>query len=95
MWTIVEQNKYTPLHRAAQYRHSESVQLLLTADSNPNVQDIVSAAPSPNVMELYCAELCGEFVQEKCTPLKLAQRQGKSNCVKLLKPVTDSRCTIQ
>ena len=89
------QDKNTSLHYAAMEGHSESVQLLLAADSNPNVQDIVSAAPSPNVMELCVAELCGEFVQEKCTPLKLAQRQGKSNCVKLLKPVTDSRCVIQ
>ena len=95
MWSGLLQNKATPLYYAAQKGHSESVQLLLAAGSNPNVEDSVSSQPSPNVMELCVAELCGEFVQEKCTPLKLAQRQGHSDCVKLLKPVTDSRCAIQ
>ena len=75
--------------------HSDSVQLLLAADSNPNVEDSVSSLPLANVMELYGAELCRGFGQRKETPLKLAQTQGNSDCVKLLKPVTDSRCAIQ
>ena len=36
------QNKYTPLHKAALYGHSESVQLLLTAKSNIKAEDTVS-----------------------------------------------------
>ena len=40
------QGKYTPLHNAASNGHSEAVQLLLTADSDPNAQNNVSASPA-------------------------------------------------
>ena len=35
------------------------------------------------------------LVQYKYTPLKIAKERGHSECVKLLKPVTSSCCTIQ
>ena len=78
------QDKSTPLHLAAKHANSESVRLLLAADSNPNVQDIVSSPPLENVKELCVAELCGGLMQNQCTPLKLARKQGHSDCAKLL-----------
>ena len=36
----------TPLHSAATIGHSGAVQLLLTADGDPNAQDYVSASPA-------------------------------------------------
>ena len=38
------QDKSTPLHKAAAYGHSESVQLLLTAKGNIHAEDWVSAS---------------------------------------------------
>ena len=84
MWFGLVQNKSTPLHWAAMEGHSDTVQLLLAADSNPNVQDIVSSPPLENVKELCVAELCGGLMQNQCTPLKLARKQGHSDCAKLL-----------
>ena len=52
------QYKYTPLHMAALKGDSESVQLLLAADSNPNVANSVSSPPSTNITKLCGAELC-------------------------------------
>ena len=54
------QDKYTPLHRAAKYGNSETVQLLLTAKSNVNAGNCVSTSPSASIIiELCGAELCG------------------------------------
>ena len=49
MWFGLVQGKCIPLHYAAMKGDSESVQLLLAADSNPNVEDIVSSLPSTNI----------------------------------------------
>ena len=42
MWFKLVQDKETPLHMAARYGNSESVQLLLTAKSNIHAEDRVS-----------------------------------------------------
>ena len=44
VWLL--QKHLTPLHYAARQGHIEAVQLLLTADSDPNAQNIVSASPA-------------------------------------------------
>ena len=77
------QAKYTPLHYAAALGHSQSVQLLLAADGNPNAETDVSAALC-NVMELCGAELCGLDWQDKSTPLHKAAWKGDSESVQLL-----------
>ena len=62
------QHKQTPLHMAAMMGDSESVQLLLAADSNPNVEDIVSILPSTNITKLCGAELCVVDLCSTSTP---------------------------
>ena len=49
------QSEETPLHFAAVKGQSEAVQLLLTADSDPNAQNEVSASPA--------AALCAGIVR--------------------------------
>jgi len=39
------QDKETPLHRAARYGHSESVQLLLTGKANPSAENLDKETP--------------------------------------------------
>ena len=39
---LLPQRKKTPLHEAAAYGHSESVQLLLTAKADADAEDVVS-----------------------------------------------------
>ena len=52
------QFKQTPLHMAVgRSGQSDSVRLLLAADSNPNVENIVSSPRSANMLELCGAEL--------------------------------------
>ena len=77
------QGKYTPLHRAASYGHSESVQLLLAAKGNVNAENMVSELPPANMMELCGAELCG---LDWC-------RRRKPHCTRLLQEETVSRCS--
>ena len=48
------QDKSTPLHWAAYNGNSESVQLLLAADSDPNAETDVSAAPSKYDGVVWC-----------------------------------------
>ena len=83
------------LHVAAANANIELVRLLLAANSNPNEKNSVSSPLSANVTDLCSAELCCGFMQREETPLQIAETQGHSDCVKLLKPVTDSGCTIQ
>jgi ankyrin repeat protein len=40
------QAKYTPLHKAARYGHTELVQLLLAVSGDPNAEDEVGASPT-------------------------------------------------
>ena len=44
MWCGLVQDKWTPLHMAAMYGDSESVQLLLTAKGNVHAENPVSDA---------------------------------------------------
>jgi ankyrin repeat protein len=85
VWFGLVQYKYTPLHCAAENGDSESVQLLLAADSNPNVANSVSSRPCANIMELCGAELVlFGLVQGKCIPLHYAAMKGDSESVQLL-----------
>ena len=59
MWFGLVQDKDTPLHYAAKYGVSESVQLLLTAKGNANAEAAVSDSLLQIMMELCGAEPCG------------------------------------
>ena len=84
VWFGLVQGKSTPLHWAAMEGHSDSVQLLLAADSNPNVESYVSSPPAADVMHLCLAELCRGLMQDKATPLHWAAYNGHSESVQLL-----------
>ena len=53
------QDKTTPLHTAAEADHTDSLQLLLAANGNPNAENSVSSSPIAIMIELRGAELCG------------------------------------
>ena len=61
------QNKTTPLHAAAKAGHTESVQLLLAANGNPNAENRVSSLPI-HMIEVRGAEMCGAAVQDHSVP---------------------------
>ena len=73
--------KYTPLHKAAD---SESVQLLITAKSNPNAEDHVIGLITANVIDLCGVELCGLLLQLEATALHTAVMDGHIEAVQLL-----------
>ena len=80
--------KYTPLHKAAD---SESVQLLITAKSNPNAEDHVIGLITANVIDLCGVELCGLLLQLEATALHTAVMEPR--CTRLLWMDTLRQCS--
>ena len=56
---LVLQYKATPLHTAVTAGRTESVQLLLAANGNPNAENSVSSLAIAIMIELCGTELCG------------------------------------
>ena len=82
------QGKNNPLHYAAEKGHTEALQLLLTADGDPNAENKVSASLAAALCDaiVRCsADVCGGWLlQRKYTPLHEAATNGQSEAVQLL-----------